>query len=157
MLTAHVISLLEEENPLVQAELDSPPMGKEFHKLQLSKEELKFPEGIASSLRDQLMKMPLKVGEKVTIVCNDNQILEENTCVSILLRRFLGSVSVSVRRPSRKQFIPHLAELRPYKKGEDRGMVSYNYRMAPPPCNDCDSSGGGGDPNDGDCGGGCSG
>lgn len=127
MVQTHVITPLDKNHDLVHKEMTEPPIGKVLHQLKFTDEELQYPTKMGFAIREQLMSLPIRVGNEVIIITEPDQAFIEILSVGFLQRRLNECVTIIVRRESGKVSIPYFVNLKPGAGDEKEGMVQYNY------------------------------
>ena len=127
MSQRHIITPLKEDHPLVQEVLTTPPANKVLHILKFSEEELQFPVKTALATRNQVVHLPIRVGNEAMIITEDSQALIEMLSVCFLQRRFNETVLVIVKRNAGEFTIPYITHLRSWEDDERESMVDYNH------------------------------
>jgi hypothetical protein len=135
MAKRHVITSLDENHKLVREELEKPTSLKVLHKIEVKEEDSKFPIKAALSIRDQIMDLPIRVGNEAVIIVDDKNALIEILSICFLQRRFNECISISVRRESGEFLIPYIAFLHSSPEDKRELLVDYNYS-----CGSCSGS-----------------
>ena len=127
MAKVHIVSTLPEEHELVQKELSKNQTAKQFHHVEKSDDE--DLNVVGRHIYDQILDLPVRVGETVIFVFDDNSIMEEHLCVSCIQRRLAECVVVQVcRNGQNRMHIPYMSTLRTsVHSPPDGGMVGYSY------------------------------
>ena len=135
----HIITALDKDHELIEPELSNSSYKAKLHKIELSERELSDVYKTAFAVRHQIVNLPLRVGDEVVVVTEDDQAVIEMLSVCFLQRRFNECIKLSVKRRSGEFFIPYLTNLKPGQDDEREGMVRYNYHSGSCSgnCSDC--------------------
>jgi hypothetical protein len=139
MRTRHIISVLPDSHKLVQKELTESPGYKEFHQLVVQEDDNDDEVKTAIAIRDQVIQLPIRVGQTVSVVSTPEQALQELISICFLQRRFNETIKIFAVRPSGRHFIPYITNLRENEDDKRENMVNYNYPASS--CGGCTSCG----------------